>query len=178
MKNRNYKYTKDGVIVGDRILFKGFLETSLNGGSWEGNHNILPYEGLDYLFNTALNSGVADTTFYIAPFAANVTPTSALTGANFASTQTEFINYTQVTRQAWVEAGSTNGVISNVASPATITIGAGGQTTVYGAAILSSSAISSVTGICLACSLLGTARTGLISGDALGFRYTLTMTST
>lgn len=49
------------------------LSVSVNGGPWEDTPNLIVNEGLAYLLNVGLSAGSQLPTFYIAPFAANVT---------------------------------------------------------------------------------------------------------
>ena len=178
-RNKHFERTKTGIYFKNGYGLEGYVETQLNGGDWEGQYNLLTTEGMNYLLTTGLDSGSAQTTAYIAPYAANVAPTNALTAATFASTQTEFTNYSETTRQVWTpNGGAASAVISNSNAPAVITISSGGQTSLYGAALIAgASAKSATSGVCIGCTALTTARTGLQATDSLGFRYTITLTS-
>lgn len=179
-RNKHFERSKTGIYfpkLGKGL--EGYVETQLNGGDWEGQYNLLTTEGMNYLLTTGLDSGGAQSTAYIVPYAANVAPTNALTAATFTATQTEFTNYSESVRQIWTpNSGAASGVISNSSAPAVITISTGGQTSIYGAALIAgASAKSATTGVSIGCTALSTARTGLQSTDSLGFRYTITLTS-
>lgn len=133
---------------GSSALFRGEFAYEVNGagfGAWEKNRVV--DQGINYVLNAALRGENVLSAFYIAPFAANVTPAAGLTAANFASTMTEFTNYTQPARPQWVTDGaSTALVLENAAAPALFTIAGGAQTTIWGAGLLAGSPKSSTTG--------------------------------
>ena len=147
--------------------------------AWDETPNLIVAQGRTYEQTVALLGGGAQANWYIAPFAANVAPADNLTAATFATVQTEFTNYTEPTRQAWVKnaAGSVGGTTSNSDSPAVITIGNGAQVNIYGGGLISVSAKSGVTGILYAAVLATKAKTGLDEGDTIGFKYTIALTS-
>lgn len=185
LRNHQYEVTPSGILFPrQKIHFGGAFENSLQDrktrewGPWYVDANIVTTEGMNYILAGGLASGSVLTAWYIAPFAANVTPVAGLTAATFTATQTEFTSYAETTRQAWTQAGASGGVISNTASPAVITVNTGGQTTIYGLGLISASAKSATSGKLFAAALLATARTGLQNLDVLGLRYTVTATST
>jgi hypothetical protein len=179
LRNRHYEYTEAGLLFPkQKFIIGGCVEHTLNGKDRQVTPNLVTLEGIDYLFAGGLASGAVVANLYVAPYAANVAPVNTLTHATWVAAQTEFTNYTETTRQQWVQAGSSGGVISNTASPANITVGTPGQTTVYGLAIVSASAKSAVTGVLVSVAAFSAGRTGLLAGDLLGFKYTLTGTST
>lgn len=176
--NKRYEETPSGILFPTlNVHAGGLFETSLNGQPWEPGLNMVPTLGLNNCLNAFLGgSGFnPEDAWYFAPFATNTAPTLSLTAANFTATQTEFTNYAEGARQLWTPAAAVGGVITNAATQVTITIGSGGQTAIYGLALLSASAKSATTGVLAACALLASARTGLQVGDILGERYSLTL---
>ena len=151
----------------------------VNDGPEIWTPNRVVNQGLNYALNAALLGQGVNSTWYIAPFAANVTPAANVTGANFASTLTEFTNYSQATRPAWNPDGaSTAQELINDANPALFTVGAVSQTTIYGAGLLSVSGKGATTGICFSAGLLtGAGLTGLAEGFEVRIKYRLTASS-
>mgnify|MGYP005856866167 CR=1 FL=1 len=147
--------------------------TSVNGGPWEFSRNLVPTEGILDLLEVYIGDGTQTSTWYLAPFAGNVTPASTWTAANFTANSTEFINYTGSTRPALVPGAAASGEINNLASLASITIGADAQDTIWGLALLSSSGKSSTTGKLFSASRLGSARANLVEGDQIQLSYRL-----
>jgi len=180
VERNRYEITEDGVLFPDsKIAGGGIFETSLNGGRWEPGLNMLPMLGRNNALNAFLGGSAfsPEDAWYFAPFATNTAPTDSLTAANFTATQTEFTNYDEVTRALWTNAAAAAGVISNAATSVTITVAGGAQTAIYGLALISASAKSATTGVLAACALLATARTGLVDGDVLGLRYSVTLSN-
>jgi hypothetical protein len=182
--NHRYEETPIGILFPQAKVYAGGLfETRLNGGPWWAHPNLLPTQGLNALLDIALGAVSKETNWYIAPFNANVAPTSTLTAANFTSTQTEFTNYTEATRALWTPASASSGSVNNTASPVSITIGSGAQNDIYGLALISASAKSATTGKLAACTLLKDSdgdpkpRLDLVEGDELGLRYSISLTS-
>lgn len=156
-------------------LFKG-VRPDNEGFAW-GKNRVVD-QGLNYIMNAALRGEGVLTTFYIAPFAANVTPAANLTAATFAATTTEFTNYDEANRVAWVtDAAASALVLVNDAAPSLFTIGAGAQTTIYGAGLLSAQGKSATTGVLVAAARLGTALTGLADDFEVRLKYRITGSS-
>lgn len=150
----------------------------VNDGPEIWTPNRVVNQGLNYILNAALRGEGTISSWYIAPFAANVTPAANLTAANFASTQTEFTNYDEPNRVAWITdaAASAQELINNT-SPAVFTIGSGVQTTIYGAGLLSTQAKSATSGTLVAAGLLPSGLTGLAEGYEVRIRYRITASS-
>lgn len=142
---------------------------------WAIDPNIIPNEGLDYALDVALSNGSQLSTWYIAPFSGDVTPTSSYTASNFDSTATEFTNYDEASRQTWSDAGVASQSVDNSASTADFTISAGGGT-VRGGALLSNSTKESTAGKIFACSRFSADRV-LAEADVLSLTYTLSASS-
>ena len=138
--------------------------------------NLVTAQGLDYLAAVALHDQAKINTWYIAPFAGNVTPASSVTGETFATATSEFINYSEATRPAFAPAAVADGVIDNFATKAEITVGADAQTAIYGLGMLSASGRGAATpgSICFSATRLPSPRTGLVENDVIALGYRLT----
>lgn len=137
--------------------------------------NIVTTEGLNHILSIVLAGGTQVTTWYVAPFEGNYTPVAGLTAATFTAAATECTAYDESARVAYVEAAPSGGVITNSASRAVFTINA--SKTLYGAALLSASAKSSTSGVCLAAARFSSSR-AVVDNDEVACSYTLTLTST
>lgn len=181
IRNRHVEVGDHGGLyfAKQRASLFGNFEIQRNGGPFEVMDNLVVLEGRNYLLMAGIRGSVAGIgTWYIVPFVNNTAIADNLTAATFNSSQAEFTNYSETNRQAWVTVDPTaTSVLTNAASVATITIGSGGQTAVYGAGILSGQAKGSSTAPLLAAALATTPKTGLELGETLGFRYALTLAS-
>ncbi len=181
--NSKYERTEEGGVYFSRgdFLISGMLSVSLNGGPWEDTPNLIVNEGLEYLLNVGLSAGAQLSTFYVAPFYNNNTPTATLTAASFTATQGEFTNYTEPARPTWVDAGVVSQYIENSVTPALITVGSGivnpNDVQVWGAALISASGKLSPSGTMIGCAKFIAARTGLQLNDELRLKYRVTASS-
>lgn len=147
------------------------------GFAWGANRVV--NQGLNHFLNAGLRGQDVVSTFYLAPFAANVTPAANLTASTLASTLTEFTNYTEPSRPVWTPDGAaTAQTLTNAAAPALLTVGTGAQTTIYGAALVSAQAKEATSGIVIAAGRLPTGLTGLAEGYEVRLRYRINGTST
>lgn len=155
--------------AGGELVTPGFV--------WTPNRVV--NEGLNYLLNAAFRGEGVVSNWYIAPFAANVTPAANVTAATFASTLTEFTNYTESTRPAWATDGAAAAQeLINDSAPALFTIGSGtSQTAIYGGALLSNSAKGSTAGVLAAAGKLPNGLTGLAAGFEVRLKYRLRASS-
>lgn len=148
------------------------------GFAWERNRVV--DQGLNYMLNAALRGEGVVSTYWLAPFAANVTPAANLTAANYASTMTEFTNYTETNRQAWTtDAAATALELVNAAAPALITIGSAtgtNNTTIWGCGLIASQGKSATGGPLLAAQKRATALT-VEEGFELRIKYRIAMSS-
>lgn len=148
------------------------------GFAWEKNRVV--DQGLNYMLNAAFRGEGVVSSYYIAPFAGNVTPTAGLTAANFASTMTEFTNYTEANRQAWVtDAAAAALELINGDAPALITVGSAtgtNNTTIWGAGLIASSGKSATGGSLVACQKRAAALT-VEEGFELRIKYKLAASS-
>lgn len=150
----------------------------VNDGPWIWTPNRVVDQGLNYILNAAFRGEGVISTWYVAPFAANVTPAANTTAQNFTSTLTEFTNYTEANRVTWVSDGASTALeLINDASPALFTIGSGGQTTIYGAGLISAQAKSSTSGTLGAAGKLTSGLTGLAEGFEVRLKYRLRASS-
>lgn len=177
---RNFKYeTTDGGVFfpSSRILFGGVFSCRIDGGPLLVGRNAVATQFVNMMLNTTLGNAAAPAAWYVAPFTSSTAPTTALTGATFTATQTEYTGYTQSTRQQWVkDALASAQAIQNANAPASFTIGTGGAT-ITGAGLLSTSAKSDTTGTLAAAGLFSSANT-LGAGSTLTVEYQLTGTAT
>lgn len=181
LANHKYELTDDGGIL---------LQAGINAcpmGVFDVEHrrkgdliarvagsNIIPTEGLNHILNTILHGGTQVTTWYVALFEGNVTPGASLTAATYTATTTECTAYDETTRVEYVEGAASGGVIDNASNRAIFTMNA--TKTVYGGALLSTSAKSSTSGTLLAAARFSTSR-NVVDDDELSVRYSLTLTS-
>lgn len=122
-----------------------------DGIAWCNNRVV--GQGLAQLLNAGLRGTNVLSSFFLAPFAANVAPPANLTAATFPAALTEFTNYNEANRPAWVPDGDATAdepFLTNAASPALITIGAGAQRVIWGAALVSVAGKGATGGVCIA----------------------------
>lgn len=175
LANYHFEITEAGDFYFGRshALVGGSVVHTLNGGDRRVDHNVWTIEGLNYMLTTALKNGSPYAAMYIAPFSGNVSPSSSLTAATFASTLTEATAYSESARPAWTAGTVASGSVDNTASMAQITANA--SVNIWGAGVLSNSTKSSTSGVCIAATKFGSVR-ALASTDVLGFGYTLSIT--
>lgn len=176
IRNHKFEFTPTGIFLpSEKAVLAGTFTHDVNGLDMQVDHNLVTTEGRNHILDAVLHGSAQIPTWYVALFAGNVTPAATWTGANFAANSTEFTNYTESTRQEYVEGAAASGVTNNYASKAAFTIGVGGGT-VYGGAILSSNVKAGVTGICLASSRFTNSRL-TEEADVLNIGYQLSLTS-
>lgn len=162
------------------LVFHESFGFSIDDGPYIWTPNRVVNQGLNYILNAGLNGGSAISAWYIAPFAANVTPAADVTAASFAATLTEFTSYSESNRQLWTpDAAATAMELINDAAPALFTVTGGGQTSIYGAGLLSAQAKGATTGTCFSAGRLqgGAALTGLQDGFEVRIKYRVTGSS-
>ena len=171
-RDHKYEHTETGVFFPrSRIAFDNYFDISVNGDEPSIAANMVVNQGLIYILGVALSTESKLSTWYMAPYAANVAPGSGWTAANFATNSTEFTNYAEGSRQTWTPGSISNMQIDNHASRATFTIGDGGQTTVWGAGLLSNSTKGGTSGTLIAAAQLSSSRSGLEEDDELSMGY-------
>lgn len=171
--NRTFELSPAGLYIpgATNLFIGGSLLTRVNGRDEQIDPNTMTLEGISYLLKAGVAGFAQISNWYVALFSGNVTPTTALTAANFVATQTEFTNYAEATRVAWAQDAESGQEITNGTTKAEFTVGSGGGT-IWGAAITSASAKSATTGTLLACSKF-TASRPLLEADVLSLEYTL-----
>lgn len=176
----NHKWDVDddgGVLIGSARIGGVFEHEAPDGLGVLTDHNLITTEGGNYLLSVGLAGGTQYGTFYVAPFSGAVAVTTALTAANFASTQTEITTgYSESTRVAYVESAPSGMSTNNTASPATVTA-AIDNLIIRGVGLLSTSTKGATTGVLLAAANYSTARTLPTTNDTLGIKYTLTLSN-
>lgn len=180
LARHKYELVGDGRILvpAAKTYIGGVFTSDVNGHGRQVDPNLLVSQGLIDILSVYFKNATQRTAFYIAPFSGNVTPTAALTGANFTATQSEFTNYSQSSRVQWTPPGGAimSPSLDNSASVATFNVSADNQN-VYGFGLITSAPKGDVTGTLVACALLGAARTGLMTGDTLNVTYGFSATS-
>ena len=179
INNRRYEMTPGGGILVPSMgaHIGGVFETWINGHDHQVDPNIIPTASLNHILDVVCHGTAQVTTWYVTPFEGDVTPGASYTAANFTSNTTEFTDYDESTRVAWVEAAASAGVTTNSASKADFTIASGvADKVLYVCALLSSSEKSASTGTMLACALFSSARR-VNATDVLSVAYSLTLTS-
>ncbi|MDN5939335.1 MAG: hypothetical protein L0H83_11830 [Salinisphaera sp.] len=157
-------------MPGAKAFVGGVFTSWLNDGPKRVAPNIVVNQALDSVLDSFFVGTTPPTAFYLAPFSGNVTPAATLTAATFASTLTEFTDYSESTRQVWTPGAVASQAVDNSASVATFTVSVAGGT-VWGFGMLTASAKSATTGLCVAATKDAESRTGLAIGDTLNVNY-------
>lgn len=175
-RNHRWERDDDGEILIGHARIGGVFECQAPDGlGVVQTRNLLTTEGCNYLLSAGIAGGTQYSTFYVAPFSANVAVADTLTAANFASTQTELTTqYSESTRVAFVESAPASKSTNNTANPATVTA-AVDSVSIWGLGLLSLSTKGGTTGVLLAAAKYSTVRSLPSTGDALGIKYTLTL---
>lgn len=182
VRNHRYEQTEGGIeILHAHFKICGLHDVFVNGKWAESAHNLIPVEGLNHLLDVAMHGSTAVGTWYVAPFSGNITVQSTLTAATFAATTTELTTqYSEATRQAYVETAASSGSNNNTSNPATVTA-ASSNVTIWGAGILSTSTKGDTnaapTQICISAAKYSAVKTLSAVGDTFGLKYTVSGTS-
>jgi hypothetical protein len=136
--------------------------------------NIVVNQGLNYLLGAALGAQSVVTAWYIALFSNNYTILASDTAANIAASSGEVTQYTAGVRQTWSSAPPSAQSITNSATQASFTFNAG--LTVYGAFMISSSAINGTSGTLFSGAQFGSPKS-VVNSDILQLTYTFTAAS-
>ncbi|OPY82503.1 MAG: hypothetical protein A4E65_00803 [Syntrophorhabdus sp. PtaU1.Bin153] len=105
-------------------------------------HNVCTAEGLNALLNIMFHGSTQITTWYVAIFETDTTPSDTTTYAT--PVYTECTAYDEANRPEFVEAAASSKMLSNSASPALFTINA--TKTIYGGALLGGGSAASTKG--------------------------------
>lgn len=177
IRNFNFDVNDAGDLLVARVAFNNQVVAIMPDGSEVTTKNLVTTEGLNHFLDVVLHGTSAISTWYVAPFAGNVTPSLTWTAANFNSNATELsTEYSEATRVEYVEAAASGGSTNNTASPATITA-AQDSVNIWGAGLLSVSTKQSTAGVLLAAAKYGTVRTLATTSDTLGIKYTLALSN-
>lgn len=144
-------------------------------GPWAVDPNRLVGEGLDYILAAAFGNAAQINQFYLAPFSGNVSPAANWTGANFATSATEFQGYTLASRLPWTVGAASAQSIGNTAavSDATLTFAAGGPYNLYGVGLVQAQGKGATTGKLIAATRFENPRLNMVAGDKLALEYVL-----
>ena len=145
--------------------------------------NTWTNEGMNYLFNVGLRTGVREAGICFAPWGNNMNPTRLLTAATFPALAGEFVNpadgYTEANRQPWVSDApalgeGSNGTDIQYITIATATAAPGSFITIRGNALVTRSAKGSTDGVLLSISRYANDRQAF-HGDSFPMKYVLSM---
>ena len=172
LRTHGYERVPDGrvYVPGAKVFMGGVFTTDVNGLDRRMSPNRVVAEGLDDLLKVYFKQAAQRTAFYLAPFSGNVEVTDDLTAATFASTQTEFTDYSAAQRPTWTPGNVTSGEVSNSANVGSITVSTAGGS-VWGWGMLTASAKSATTGVLVAATKDDDARGPLKIGDKLNVDY-------
>lgn len=176
LAGHQFEFTDDARIFvpKHKVMLGGVFTTDKNGGDKSIDPNLVVNEGLVDILVVYFQQGSQRTAFYMAPFSGNVAPANGLTAATFASTQTEFTNYSEASRVPWTPPAApvTTPTVGNSASVATITVNADNQS-VWGFGLLTAQAKGAVTGVLVAAAQFSKVK-NVDSGDKLNSTYSFT----
>ena len=182
VRNNKYEANDTGGVTfeGGKLAAHALFDFRFNDESPILIPNLVPPQGIAVFLDTVLGNQSKVATWYMAPFAGNVTPASSWTAGNFASTATEFTNYAGAARpEVVLPTASTGGAIGNAGNRTEFAIGSltgATNTTVWGAAVLSSSQKSGTNGFLLSATRLPQARQNLGEPDVLSIEFTMSLT--
>lgn len=136
--------------------------------------NIVVNQGLNYLLGAALGAQSTVTNWFIALFSNNYTLLASDTAATIAANSGEVTQYTAGTRQPWQSAPPASQSITNATNQASFTFNA--TLNVYGAFLISSSAINGTSGTLFSGAQFGAPKS-VVASDILQLTYTFTAAS-
>ncbi len=136
---------------------------------WDAS-NLIVNEGLNYLLDAGLGNGAQSATFYLGLYEDAYTPVATVTAATLGAAATEFISYSEATRQEWVDAGAASQEITNTASMAEITVTA--DKTINGLFLVSSSVKGGTAGTLFSAAPLTNGARAVLIADVLKLKYT------
>ena len=136
--------------------------------------NIVVNQGLNYLLGAALGAQSVVNTWFIGLFSNNYSILSSDTAATIAANSGEVTQYTASVRQSWQSAPPASQSITNAANQASFTFN--GTLSIYGAFLVSSSAINGTSGILFSGAQFGSSKS-VVNTDILQLTYTFTAAS-
>lgn len=87
--------------------------------------NLVVDEGLNHALDSVLGGAAQIPTWYVGIFKGNYTPVAGVVASTIVAQSTEMVDYDEVTRPLWDQAGALAQSITNSASKAQYTISAG-----------------------------------------------------
>lgn len=179
LKNGDYEYTDEGLLIHRAIKAKGVYTHSVNGQDEQRDTNLIPAEGIEYILGTALGSVSQITDWYLAVFSGAVNPAANWTAANFAANASEITSntegYSDATRPAWTPGAVAAGVIGNLTTKATFNIVCTTSINISGAAMLSSNTKGGTAGVLASATRFASVRQ-VYNGDAFELGYEVELT--
>lgn len=185
LRSHKYDHTPEGIYIPGMKADVGFTyESWLNHAEHQVHRNLLTLEGRNLILNILMGQSAVVAPWYGALFEGDVEPASNWIGGpsaggnlNFNAVATEFTDYDETLRPAFVEAAASAGSISNTASKMDFTISEGVvNKDLYGGALLSVATKESTTGYLLSASLFTGVRR-VNATDILTVGGTLSLTS-
>lgn len=177
----NFELTDDGVYFPKQgVLAAGEYFDRVNGGEWNVTKNLIVGEGLAHILNVAMGSTPKPTGYHIALFNGTAAPTSNWTAATFPSMAGEITSQTEgydaSIRPQWSpeSAIAQMPMIDNTERLASIMITTASQLTVQGAALLTSSAKGSTSGVLISATKYTSPRI-FQNGDIFQIGYRLSL---
>jgi hypothetical protein len=164
--------TRVGQIVGGRFLGKIVRDSQVIDEF--ACENIVVNQGLNYLLGAGLGAQSVTTAWYIGLFSNNYTILSSDTAATISANAGETTQYTAGVRQNWSSAPPASQSITNSTTQASFTFNA--TVTVYGAFLISSSAINGTSGTLFSGAQFGSPKS-VVNLDILLLTYTFTAAS-
>lgn len=147
-----FEETELGLFVPSaRTMVQGMFRYNKRGEPEEMSHNLVVTQGLNYIVGAALAAVSPITSWYVAIFGGDVVVVNTWTAANFTANATELTAYTSATRPAWTPGAVASGAVNSFAAKAEFVSNADGVV-VRGAALISASAKSSISGTLLGAS--------------------------
>jgi hypothetical protein len=170
--DRRLLISKAGQIIGGRFLGKIIRDKRVIDEF--ACENIVVNQGLNYLLGAALGAQSVVTTWFIGLFSNNYSILSSDTAATIAANAGEVTQYAAGTRQSWQSVPPASQSITNAANQASFTFNA--TLNVYGAFLVSSSAINGTSGVLFSGAQFGSPK-NVVSSDILQLTYTFTAAS-
>jgi len=179
LRTGDWQETAEGLIIHGSMLGVGKYYHTVNGRDEQVDTNLIPAEGIAHILNVVFGATAKVSTWYLAPYSNNYTPTSTVTAATFDSLGAELAGapegYTESTRREWVDAAASAGKIGNLSSRATFTIVTATTININGAGLLSSNVKEGTTGTLASMTKFASTRT-LNNTDTFELGYEVELT--
>lgn len=171
-----YEHTPEGILFPrERLLAQGVFSYNKRGEPEEFSKNLIVNEGLDYMLKAAVGETAGISNWYIGLFTGDVTVLATWTAATFDSAATEWVGYSETTRQVWTKSLVASQGTDSFSNKASFTSSADAQT-VRGAGLLSASARQSTSGTLMAASRFSSDKS-LDTGEILDVGYGLQLSA-